>query len=148
MGREQVGQYFETDRGQVVHRVVQDRSAHHEEPAHRIRQIGRHHQSTEPHGKTAHTRTTRVPIADIAARRVAAAHHDIGIALLQNIEHLRQQTLVVLKIRIDHRKIVSRGGEHALDAGRRKTAAADSAHASDPAVGRCVPAHHIGGAVG
>ena len=54
----------------------------------------------------------------------------------------------MLKIRIDHRNIVRGGGEHAFDAGRGKAAAADSAHTSDPAIRRCVPAHHLGGAVG
>jgi hypothetical protein len=89
VGREQIGQDLETDRRQSAHAAVQHRAAHHEESAHRIPQVAGNHQPAETHRETAHARAAHVPIADVAARRVAAAHHDVGIALLQGVEHLR-----------------------------------------------------------
>jgi hypothetical protein len=145
---EQIGQDLETDRRQSAYTAVQHRAAHHEESAHRIRQIAGNHQPAEPHRETAHARAPRVPIADVAARRVAAAHHDVGIAPLQGVEHLRQEPLVMLHVGIHHREVVRRGREHALDAGGREAAAPDPPKTADAAVGLRVLAHQIGRAVG
>ena len=73
-------------------------------------------------------RAPRVPIADVAARRVAAAHHDVGVASLQGVEHLRQEPLVVLHVGIDHREVVRRGRQHMPSTqAEASPAAADSA---------------------
>jgi len=143
-----VEQNLEPDGRQSRSHRIKHIAAHHEKPAHRVRQFGRHQHAAEPHGDAAHAGAPCIPIADVPARRVAAADHDVGIALFEQVEHLGQQPFVMLQIRVDHRKVRGRGREHPLDARRRQTAASDPRQASDAAVRRRMPAHGLSGAVG
>ena len=68
-----------------------------------------------------------------AAFDIAAAGHEIGVAALQQGQHLGQLRLVMLQVGIDHRGIGRARGQNALDAGAGQPAPSDPANAADPA---------------
>ena len=76
-----------------------------------------------------------VPAVDAAAcRRSGCRPRRRSRASRSTSSIARQQGLVVLQVGVDHRHEGRRGGQHALDAGRRQPAPADPLHAAHAAV--------------
>ena len=83
-----------------------------------------------------------------AAFDIAAADHEIGLAALQQRQHLRQLRLVMLQVGVDHRGAGRAGGQNALDAGAGQAAPPDPPDAADAGILPRQAAHHVPGAVG
>jgi hypothetical protein len=92
-------------------------------------------------------RARRVPVADVPAGSVAAAHHNVGLALFQIVEHLRQQSLIVLHVGIDHRQVRCGSREHSFDTSGGQSAAANSLQAPDAAIRHCEFPQQLGGTI-
>jgi hypothetical protein len=88
------------------------------------------------------------PVADAAARDVAAAHRDVDVAAPERGQHRRQDRFVVLQVGVHHRDVRRRAGERALDAGRRQAASPDALDDPHARVALADPTHGLGGPVG
>ena len=65
--------------------------------------------------EAADSRRTRVQGAKSTAADVAAADVDVDTLSRQGLEHVSQQSLVVLQVAIDHSRLVGRDGQNAFD---------------------------------
>ena len=99
-------------------------------------------------GELAGAGTLLVETVGAAAFDVAAADHEVGLAGLQQRQHLRQLGLVVLQVGVDHGGAGRAGGQNALDAGAGQAAPPDPPDAADAGILPRQAAHHVPGAVG
>jgi hypothetical protein len=129
------------------HRAGERRPLDHKEPAHRVAQLGLHHQPAQPCRKAADRDPRFVPLADPALRHVTAGDHDIEAIGFYFVEHTRQQSLVVLEVAVHHRKVRRGGRQHAFDASRAEPAPADALNAAYVALRQRQLADRVGGAV-
>src|SRR5262249_38425016 len=97
-GCEQVGENLESLSRQVAGGIVEDLPARHEEAAHGVGDLGPADHPAEPRRKAADFRASLAEIADAAAADVSRAENEIDGLVLQRLEHVRQKTLVVLKV--------------------------------------------------
>jgi hypothetical protein len=67
----------------------------------------------------------RRKLSDAPPSRISAGHYDVQGLGFQQRQHPWQKRLVMLKIRIHHRDVRSRGRHHPLDARRGKSAPPD-----------------------
>ena len=83
-----------------------------------------------------------------AAFDVTAADHELGLAALQQRQHLRQLRLVVLQIGVHHGREGRARRQNAFDAGAGQAAPPDPPDAADAAILPRQAAHHVPGPVG
>src|SRR5260370_509446 len=79
---------------------------------------------------------------------IAAADHEIGLASLQQRQHLWQLRLVMLQVGIDDSGAGRARGQDALDAGAGQAAAADPPDTADAGILPRQAPHQVPGAVG
>ncbi len=145
--RQDIEQDLETGCREPRRQGLEVGAADHEEAAHGIADLGPEQDIGEGSGEAAHEGAVLVEAgAGGAAAQVARRDHQAG-ALLDGRQHPGQDGLVVLQVAIHDRDDGGRRGEHALDAGAGKAAAANAANAADARVGFAKCPHLIDGAV-
>ena len=146
---EQVEQDLEADaRHPGAHAVDEAVVPDHEEAAHRIVQLDLERPAAQARRRPADRGPRRAPGADGAVLDVATADDDVELAVGHQLDHARQQRLVVLVVGVDDGEERCRRGEHAFEAGRRQAAPADALDAAHPRVGLGHGAQRDAGVVG
>ena len=144
----QVEQDLEPLAGEPGRQRLEQRARQHEEAAHGI---GEPHRQEELRQSDAAIRQHMAPATGeagvVGARHVPAADGDVVLAAPQCRQHVGQLRLVVLEVAVDHRHVLRRGGQRALDHRRGQAAAADAADAADAPIGLGNAADLGGGAV-
>ena len=145
-GGNQIEQDLEAAPIEVTYHPIEKRPAHDEEPARRVGKAfaqGR----AQSGRQAAQTHSFGSKLARAAARHVAARHCDVGFLPPRLREELRHQRLIVLEVRVDHRKIRRGARQHPLDARRSETAPADTLNAANAGIALRAFAHQVFGAV-
>ena len=147
-GGDDIEQDLEALRRELRRQLLEAIAADHEEAAHGIGDLDPQHALGHFGGERAGAGALPVEAVGAAAFDVAAADHEIGLAALQQRQHLRQLGLVMLQVGVDHRGAGRAGGQDALDAGAGQAAPPDPPDAADPAILPRQLAHDLPGAVG
>ena len=106
----------------------------------------RAHQA-QPLAQLAQLHAPRGKLAHAAAGDVARAHHQVEILFADAAQHLRQNALVVLQVRIHHRHKGRRRGQNSLNARRGQAPPSNPVQHAHIVVPLGQPAHRVRSAV-
>src|SRR6185295_16225351 len=130
--RNDVEQDLEALRRKLRRELLETVAANRKEAAHGIGDFYAERPLGDLGRKRADAGALLVKTVGAAALDIAAADHELGLAALQESEHLRQLRLVMLQVGVHDSGKRRAGCQDALDAGAGKAApadAADTAHA-------------------
>ncbi len=147
-GRHHVEQDLEALGRELRRELLETVAADHEKAAHGIGDLDLQRAARDLGGERTGAGTLLVEAVGLVALDIAAADHEVGLAALQQRQHLRELGLVMLQIGVHHGGIGRARGQDALDAGARQAAPTDPADAAHPRILPRQAAHQIPGSVG